>query len=334
MSLAETCAASDGLEAICGPVASEDIARIPGTHWLIASGLNVGSPAHLYLIDTRRRQARVLSVVQKPAIGGCTPPQPDRMSLDGLNIRPASQGEPAMLLAANHGDRHAIEMFRIDLQPEPALTWVGCVRMPRATLANAVVPLSDGGMLVTSFHDPDDGEAWNRMDRAERTGGVWEWHAQRGWNLLTTEGVAGANGLEISADERTLYVSAWAAQQLLIINRASGAQRVVRLDFRPDNVHRTADGMLLIAGQRAAVRNIAACGPSCPQPWIVARFAPASGTVATLVQGRGSETINYACGAMELDGTLFITLRGAPRIAWTRVPGGARQGTGLPADAR
>lgn len=330
--MTNACLPDSGMAAICGPVASEDLARIPGTRWLIASGLNVGAPANLYLVDARAKRSRVLFPrpdarlqVQPSFRGTCPGPlHVERMSLDGLGIRAAVKGSPAMLLAANHGDRHAIEFFRIDLRPDPVLTWVGCVPMPAGTLANAVVPLADGGMLVSSFHDPHDGDAWNRMDRGEATGGVWEWHSGSGWNLLTKEGIPGANGIELGADERTLYVSAWASSQLRVIDRASGAVRVVPLDFRPDNLHRAADGTLLVGGQRAAVRDIAACGAACPQPWLVARFNPASGTLGTLASGAGSAAINYACGAVEVDGELFMTLRGEPRIAWIRLAKGTR----------
>lgn len=327
-SLSGACLPDNGVEGICGPVASEDLARIPGTHWLIASGLNIGQPAHLYLLDTRSRKSRVLFPAGKSRIPSkahvpdtCPGPLlPERMSLDGLGIRAGSGGAPAELLAANHGDRHAIEFFRVDVRRSPSLTWTGCVPMPKGTLANAVVPLSDGGMLVSSFHDPDDRDAWNRMDRGEPTGGVWEWHADRGWKLLTPEGIPGANGIELSADERTLYVSAWAASQLLVIDRSSGATRRVTLDFRPDNIHRTDDGTLLVGGQRAAVRDIAACTASCPQPWLIARFDPRTDSVATLLEGAGTESINYACGALEVDGMLFMTLRGDARVAWKAIP--------------
>jgi hypothetical protein len=325
--LSLACPPDNGIEAICGPVASEDIARIPGTRWLIASGLNIGSPAHLYLVDTHDRRSRAIfpSARQSPRMqaqlrGICPGPiQPERMSLDGLAIRPAGKGQPPMLLAANHGDRHAIELFRIQKRPDPVLTWAGCVPMPKGTLANAVVPLADGGMLVSSFHDPDDRDAWNRMDRGEATGGVWEWHADRGWKMLPVGGIPGANGIETSANERTLYISAWASQQLLVFDRTLGTTRAIPLDFRPDNIHRAPDGSLIVGGQRARVREIASCGAACPQPWLVARIDPASGVIASLLSGPGSELTNYACGGLEVDGMLFMTLRGAPRIAWTRL---------------
>jgi hypothetical protein len=326
--LSNTCLPDNGIAAICGPVASEDLARVPGTSWLIASGLNIGAPAHLYLVDSRDKRARPLFGADDSRLKleesfryTCPGPlQPERMSLDGLAVRAASKRGPATLLAANHGDRHAIEFFRIDLSRDPVLTWVGCVPMPRGTLANAVVPLADGGMLVTSFHDPDDKDAWTRMDRGEATGGVWEWRADTGWKALSGGGIPGANGIEVSADERLVYVSAWASAQLLIIDRSTGARRVMPLDFRPDNLHRAADGTLLVGGQRAAVRDIAACGASCPQPWVLARIDTTRHIVTPLLSGKGTRDINYACGAVEVDGTLFMTLRGGPRIAWARLP--------------
>jgi hypothetical protein len=63
---AATCAPESGLQFICGPVASEDLARIPGTPWLIASGLNLGAPAHFYLIDTRDHSVTTLDVGAAP----------------------------------------------------------------------------------------------------------------------------------------------------------------------------------------------------------------------------------------------------------------------------
>ena len=52
--------ANAALRYITGAVASEDLVRIPDTDWLIASGMNVGRPAHLYLIDTVHKSASIL----------------------------------------------------------------------------------------------------------------------------------------------------------------------------------------------------------------------------------------------------------------------------------
>jgi len=90
----------------------------------------------------------------------------------------------------------------------------------------------------------------------------------------------------------------------------------------PDNIHRLRDGSLLVGGQRTTVDAIRACnGPQCPQPWVVARIEPATGAVTELVSGAGNPEINYACGAVAVAGTVFITVRGDQRIAWRSLPG-------------
>src|SRR4029079_3889143 len=52
------CASSGGLNFICGLQAPEDLVLLPGTRWLIASGMAAGSGLHL--IDTQAKTARTL----------------------------------------------------------------------------------------------------------------------------------------------------------------------------------------------------------------------------------------------------------------------------------
>jgi sugar lactone lactonase YvrE len=318
---ARDCAPHDGLSFVCGPVGSEDIAQIPGTGWLIASGLDLGGGGHIHLIDGRSERAFTATLQSAPEpdlAAGCPgPPDPAKMSTDGLTIRPDAGGRH-MLYVANHGDRRAIEMFRIDARRDvPVLTWVGCAPMPAGTLPNAVAALSGGRLIVTSFHDPDDKLAWARMARQEPTGSVWAWRPGAGFRRMDTGPISGANGVEVSRDERTLYVSAWSASRLVIIDLGTGRRREIPLDFLPDNVKRAPGGLLLVGGQRTTVASIASCtGPQCPQDWIVARVDPRRGTVTPLVERHGDALINYACTGLEVGGRLYITARGDRRIAW------------------
>jgi len=320
-----SCAPSNGLSYICGPTASEDLAHIPGTRWLVSSGLNIGSPAHLYIIDGRTKRAAILFPIgmpqMRPAAGGigerAEPPDLATMSIDGINLRAGPDGQHT-LYAANHGDRFAIEIFKIDARgPVPTASWVGCVPAPPGTRPNAVVPMADGGLLVGSFYDPRDKEAWVKMGRGEDTGSLWEWHSGRGFSPVDAGGISGANGLEISADEATIYVSAWSGRAIVIFDRRTGVRHDIRLEFLPDNIKRAPDGSLFVAGQRSNVAKIAACdGPECPQPWIIARIDPVRATVTALVTRSGNELINYSCGALEMEGTLYITARGDRRLAY------------------
>jgi hypothetical protein len=320
-----SCDPSDGLHFVGGLTASEDLAVLPGTDWLVLGGLNIGSPARLYLIDARTQCASILFPLDPPlvrpdaAYGGDrqSPPRLATMSTSGINVRVTDEGD-CLLYACNHGDRHAIEIFRIELRGRlPTAAWIGCLPLPVGTLAAAVVPLAQGGLLVSSFYDPRDKNAWLRMERGEPTGSLWEWHRDTGFRELETGGISGANGLEVSADERFIYASAWSARELLILERASGASRRIPLEFLPDNIKRSADGTLLIAAQQSTVAKIAACdGPECPQDWVVARVDPVRDRVTPLLSRPGNALVNYACAALELNGTLYITGRGDHRVAY------------------
>ncbi len=298
---------------------------MPGTPWLIASGLNVGQPAHLYLIDTRAKTSAILFPVGQPAMKmdaqsapGCSgPPDLARMSTDGLGLR-EGRGGVHTLYAANHGDRKAVEVFEVDARgPAPRLAWIGCVPLPAGTLPNAVTPLPEGALLVSSFYDPNDGTAWERMGRGELTGRLLEWRPGQGFRDLPGGAMSGANGLETSADGKTIYASAWSARKLVVLPRHGGAQRAIPLDFMPDNIHRLPDGSLLVGGQKTSVKSIAAChGPQCPQTWVVARIDPRTGAARTLLTRAGTPAVNYGCTALDVDGTVYITARGDGRILY------------------
>ncbi len=317
----QDCAPRHGLGFVCGPVGSEDIAQVPGTRWLIASGLDLGGGGHLYLVDGEAKRARVLEVGTAAPNPGCPgPPDLGKLSTDGLALRPGAGGRH-LLYAANHGDRRAIEMFRIDARAEiPTATWTGCAPMPEHTLPNAVAALSGGRLIVSSFHDPDDQQAWVRMARQEPTGSVWEWRPGSGFRRLELGPISGANGVEVSRDERTLYVSAWSASKLVEIDLKTRRRRDIPLDFLPDNIKRLPGGALLVGGQKTTVASIAACnGPQCPQDWVVARVDPRSGRATPLVSRHGDASVNYAATGLHVGNTLYITVRGDRRIAYIPV---------------
>ena len=312
------------LHFIYGPVASEDLVRVPATPWLIASGLNIGAPAHLYLVDTRDKTATILFPTGAPHMEtdraltpDCSgPPDLSRMSTDGLALRPGSDRRH-MLYAANHGDRMAIEAFEVDTrQSRPQLRWVGCMPLPEHTLPNGVAALPDGGLLVTSFYDPTDQQAWARMARGEPSGRILEWHARPGFRDVPEAVFSGPNGIELSADARLIYVSAWSSRKIVVLSRKDGSRREIPLQFMPDNIHRLDDGALLVGGQRTSVEKIAACKAQCPQPWVVARVDPQKGTVQTLLARKGTSAVNYAAGGLIVDGTMYVTVRGDRRIVY------------------
>src|SRR5205814_2732066 len=85
------CAPSGGLSFICGVQAAEDLVLVPGTRWLIASGMTAGSGLHL--IDTQAKTARSLfssnvsnTRADKTRFAGCPGPlDPKQAVLHGLS---------------------------------------------------------------------------------------------------------------------------------------------------------------------------------------------------------------------------------------------------------
>ncbi|WP_322095244.1 SMP-30/gluconolactonase/LRE family protein [Paraburkholderia bannensis] len=316
------CDAHDGLHFICGPVASEDLIQVPGAPLLVASGMSPQGHGHLYLIDARSHKVETLfpnpaaaPVKPEDAQSCATPVDADHASFAGLSVRRDADGV-THLYAVNNA-RRSVEGFRFDAQTRQ-LQWESCVKLPEGGFPNGVIALPDGGLLATSFFDSSDKDSQVRMERGEPTGAVLEWHPGDAAFVPARNfpAVAGANGIEVSADGKTAYVSAWSAGKLLIVSRADGHVRELPLDFLPDNIHRLADGTLLVAGQRASVASLHHCGPDCPQPWEVTHVDPLHGTVDKLLAGSGDSLVNYSCGAVMVDGKLYFTARGADRLVY------------------
>ncbi|MEY4762221.1 MAG: hypothetical protein RLZZ200_2077 [Pseudomonadota bacterium] len=317
------CQPQGELQFLCGPAGSEDVVSVPGTSLLITSGLGLGRPGHVYLVDRKDRRFSPLfgdgaGETAPDAAGQDCPGAPgaDTTSFGGLGLRRERDGH--FTLYAANDLRNAVEIFRFDARTR-RLKWTGCVLMPPGTTPNGVTALPDGGFLATSFRDHSDPSAWQRMARGEPSGGVYAWRPGRNPEPVPgLERLSGPNGVEVSRDGQELYVSVWATRTLLVVTRKTGHVRALALDFMPDNIHRDTDGTLLVAGQRTTVEAISSCGRDCPQPWVIARVDPARGTSRSVAEGPGSAEVNYACGAVSIDGTIFATVRGDDRLVIAR----------------
>jgi hypothetical protein len=57
----DQCPPAAGLSYVCGPVGAEDLVRIPGTHWIIGSGIaENNNPGKLHLIDADKKSWEIL----------------------------------------------------------------------------------------------------------------------------------------------------------------------------------------------------------------------------------------------------------------------------------
>jgi hypothetical protein len=328
---AEPCEPEGKLGFVCGPLNSEDLVEVPGTGWIVASGMDgggAGPRGSLHLVDARNKSWTTLFPGGNPQVrwdkatyGDCpSPPDLSKFSAHGLNLRPGN-GSKDTLYVVNHGGRESIEIFALDATgAEPTVAWVGCAVMPSHTWPNSVAPLPDGGMVVTDMFDPKDPKAPDKMAAGENTGAVYEWHPQQGFALVPDSRMSGNNGIEVSHDGKWIYVAAWGNKAVVRLSRDGGKRDTLPVGFLADNLRWAPDGRLMVAGQDVGAKLVFGCFQShntrCTQPWRIVKWDTAAMTVAPVTSATGNPEFGDATVGLQLGDEMFVgTFRG-DRIAY------------------
>jgi hypothetical protein len=284
----QNCAPSGDVSFVCGVTNPEDLVLVPGTPWIVSSGMAEG--AGFYLVDSSTGSVSLLPFAAQhdPAFAQCaTPPTPQSLNTHGLNIRADGPGR-AKLYVVGHGAREAIEIFDVDATgARPALTWRGCVPMPDGLAANSVASFADGSLVATVLFMP--GKTFLDSVTRKPTGAVFGWSpGDTGFTLIEGTELPANNGIEVSADGREFYVASSGLQTIVAFSRSNPARqlRTTRpLPFTPDNVHLGPDGRLLTAGM---ANDVPECGgppgpehdiprlSACPRPTIAVAIDPAT----------------------------------------------------------
>jgi hypothetical protein len=330
----EPCDPVGRLGFVCGPLNSEDLVQVPGTTWIVASGMDggaAGTRGSLHLIDSVDKSWQVLFPDGNPQVrwdrdtyGDCPgPPDLAKFSAHGLNLRPGSGGAN-MLYVVNHGGRESIELFALDAKgAEPTVVWIGCALMPAHTWPNSVAPLPDGGMVVTDMFDPADPKVSEKLAAGANTGAVYEWHPHQGFALIPGSQMSGNNGIEVSRDGKWIYVAAWGNKSVVRLPRAGGtaARRdTLPAGFLVDNLRWAPDGQLIVAGQNVPAGEVFACfqskAPRCTQPWRIDRWDTSAMTLKPVISEPGNPEFGDATVGLQIGSDMFVgTFRG-DRIAY------------------
>ena len=312
------CTTSGDVQFVCGLQAPEDLVVLPGAQWVVASAY-AGSGG-VYLIRAADRTATVAypSSTARERLDATTyhacPGPPDaaakaRFQTHGLHLLPGT-GAVHRLFVVLHGGRESVEVFEVDTSgTTPALTWIGCVVAPEPIGLNSVRGLPDGGFVATNFLARGiDAASRTKMMAGETNGELWEWHAASGWKEVPGSEAAGANGLEIPADDRSFYVAAWGSQSFFRLSR--GAAEPVRdeipLGFRVDNIRWAADGSLLAAGQG---------GAASAQASIVVKIDPRTLAVREILRHPNSPAFAAGTVAVEVGEDLWVGSFRGDRLA-------------------
>jgi hypothetical protein len=318
------CAPAGGWSFICGPAAAEDLVRVPGTSWIVGSGMSeAGKPGRLHLIDSDKKtwgtlypNAAARHDLDAKTYAGC-PGAPDAnvFGAHGIAIRDDGK-KTSTLLAVNHG-REAIEVFKIDAQgAKPNIAWIGCVLMGKKVFVNSVAFLPGGGFVATQFYDPSAPEGFGAIASHKLTGGVLEWHPATGVQALAGTELTGANGIEVSKDGKWLYVAAWGTQELVRFSRGEKILKkdVIKVDFSPDNLRWAPDGQILVAGQNGYIST--AGGVDAFKGWTVAKLDPATLKVSAVAKDAGVLPLQNVSVGIDVEGTLWVGPFRGDRVAY------------------
>lgn len=333
------CAPSMGLHFVCGLDLPEDLLQVGTGKWIVASAMGKGGA--LSLIDSKAKTAQRLYTgaanqirFDRKTFGACKgPPDIAVFNTHGLALRPyGNKAGLYRLYAVTHLPYESIQVFTLDARgAKPAVTWNGCVPLPADFRTNGVTALKDGTILAnvqmrgkTTMTD---------FINHKITGGVYRWKpGAKGLMLLAGTELAGNNGIELSPDERELYIAVSGTQTVEIYNLADTrgpVRRIVTPWYNLDNIHWSGD-RLIAAGM---MFDEPACGGtraqilaahrdlSCHRGWVAAQLDPKAMHWTILAYGEPNPAFGGIATALVIGKTLWLSSFQESKVAYLPLPG-------------
>lgn len=330
-----SCNADGSLHYLCGPQNAEDIVPLANSRWLVASGLNPkamdlhSGPGHLYLIDRNTKTAREWFPGTAPAMrldkktfGACPGPlNIHRFAAHGLSVR-AQGAHRYRLYMTSHGEREAIEAFDIDTAgAQPSLTWVGCVVLPDNTFANAVAMLADGGFVATRMMDAN-ADVMSVFASGQNSGYVYEWHPGGAVTKVPGTDLPMPNGIEVSRDERWLFVAATSTRELVRFDRRARQPATrIQLDVMVDNLRWGDDGKLYtVGGLPVSGERFRTCAPPCATGWAVYAIDSATLQATQVMSIDSTAALQGASTAAVVGQEIWIGTYAGTRVGYAAKP--------------
>ena len=318
-------------EVICGVDNVEDMVSLPGTSWIIGSGIggHFFQSGGLHLINEADSSASKAKLDLSPALkpqapfDQCPgPAQAELFSAHGLSLAANAAGGHT-LYAVNHGGRESIEVFDVQSAGgEPQLKWIGCILTPDTAASNSVAARSDGSLVMSASGASDTPmpsfaemakqiKAGKKMGPMSSKGAVFTWSRSDGWKRVAGSELEGNNGIELSKDGKWVWNNSWPGSSVthMPLDPALGKKREVKLPFTPDNIRWSHDGKLVATGHLASAEKVAACvmggdAKACAIDYKAAEIDPDTYEVTELYHARGTEKL----------GTATITLKTAKNL--------------------
>lgn len=347
------CDKIDNITPVCNFKNPEDMELLPDRRTLIVSQigrLSADVPGSLVFFDSTS-QARTAAFPLPPE----TPAEPGEnwgaascpgrpgaeFSPLGLSLRQRNDGR-WQLAVANTGRRVSVEMFEL-LQRDQhyALAWRGCVIPPDGVFINDVALLRNGGFVASHMFDNRapllfgfSTGIW-KAQLGINTGYVFEWlpEASASFRILEDSHGPFLNGIQLSADENSVFVSVTSGNEIRKLERASGKQLGVTKITSPDNLAWDQDGYLLAASLDGGKLANLACfwhaGQTCSLGFSIVRINPHSMASESIFQHQGAP-MGAATVAQQVGGDLYLGSFTGDRIV--KIPYARAAGTAKPHD--
>lgn len=241
------------IEGISNP---EDLFHIHDQEWIIVCSMASSThPGKIYAVHKENYQVLELFNGQLPAPHNAKKLQPFKPH--GIYVK-GNKSKGYYLYVINHSTREAIEKFELDFNSStPQIKWLENIALPAPVWANGLVIDSREKIYVTSMYNPKDTDFLEKFQHKKVTGRIWQWDRTKKWRKLSKSQFSGANGIALSADEKNLYIAEWAGQKVHLLSTIDGrVSQSVNVDFLPDNIRWSAEGNLLIAGQRGLPKEV------------------------------------------------------------------------------
>jgi len=330
----DECGAVGDYEFICGPISAEDLVLVPGTKWIIASGMTQG--ASITLIDSQQKSWMKLYPANAPravqdmeTYGACSgSPDPNNFISHGLHLRAGKNGHSTLYIVG-HGEREAIEVFDVDASgAKPVLTWTGCVMTPDGMAANSVTSLSDGSLLATI--PLQTGRTIDEALGGTITGGAYQWSpGDEGFEMIQGTELPYANGIEVSADEQEFYIATSGGFKVIAYSRSNPARQLRAtelLTFIPDNLHMGSDGRLVTAGMLIEDPECGNWGGpeavdfeqfmTCPRPFVVVTIDPQTMEYRDLATSAAIQKFSNITMGLQVGNEIWIGTFAGDRVAY------------------
>lgn len=338
---------------ICGFENVEDMVALPGSPWIIGSGIGDSyfqkGGLHLFHRETATGRKLVLDMAEgmkaRAPYDACPgPADPEQFSAHGLGLKANADGT-YNLYVVNHGGRESIEIFEVTPDArDPQIAWIGCIISPEKSTPNSVAARADGSIVMSASYAGDfpvpnfseiakngmaaSAEDMEKAREAMKYGAVFSWSQGRGWAKVPNSALLGNNGIELSADGKWAYVDSWPGASVthMPLEPGLGKAHEIKLSFHPDNIRYAYNGKLVATGHTASEQEIGACvmanNPHCAIDYRSAEIDPETYEVTDIFDGKGTRQFGVATIGLRTREALWLGSVRSNCIARVDMPGG------------